>query len=265
MSDILSVNILGSGNVATHVGRRLQERGLRIGCVCSHTYAHACRLAETLGHVPYSSAIGDMPSADAYLISVKDSALESVAEELHASLADTDALMIHTAGSMPIESLTKWFRNVAVLYPMQTFSLARNVDFSTIPVFVEASNNAARKQVLHLAHLLSERVYQLSSAERRTLHLAAVFACNFTNHCYALAYEMLENADIDPTILLPLISETANKVNAQHPRTAQTGPAVRWDKNVIEKHQELLASQPELQKIYEVMSQSIHHKATTTP
>lgn len=263
MSDKLSVNIIGSGNVATHMARRLREQGMRIAGVYSRTAAHVARLAGELGDVTSCAAIEELPAADVYIFSVKDSALSTLVGELRRHVGDTDALVVHTAGSMPIETLTSDFRNAAVVYPMQTLSRTKSVDFSTVPVFVEASNDAALRQSLHLAGLLSDHVQQLGSDGRRILHLAAVFACNFANHCYSIAFQQLEVSGIDPKVLLPLIDETAEKVHHMHPVHAQTGPAVRWDENVMNRQRELLAACPEWAQIYEAMSRSIHDTATS--
>ena len=145
-----------------------------------------------------------------------------------------------------------------VLYPMQTFSKTRKVDFRPIPCFLEASDDETLSAIRSIAESISDNVVLADSAQRKKIHLAAVLACNFTNHCYRLAEKVLQEEQIDFNLFLPLINETAKKVNTVSPKLAQTGPAVRWDTNVMNKHLQLLAETPEWQKIYELLSKSIH-------
>jgi predicted short-subunit dehydrogenase-like oxidoreductase (DUF2520 family) len=167
-------------------------------------------------------------------------------------------LFVQTAGSMPMDTLP--FERRGVFYPMQTFSKSKEVDFSVIPCFVEAKEEADSQLLKTLALTISDTVYELDSENRKYLHLSAVFCCNFANHCYSLGAELLKkHGDIPFSVMLPLIDETASKLYSMSPREAQTGPAVRWDTNVIEKHLQLLADTPDMQKIYELMSKSIHH------
>jgi predicted short-subunit dehydrogenase-like oxidoreductase (DUF2520 family) len=141
---------------------------------------------------------------------------------------------------------------------MQTFSKERRVDFSRIPVFIEGSDAATLDLLRTLAASVSRQVTELSSEARRHLHLAAVFASNFTNHCYALAAEVLSRHGLPFSVMLPLIDETAAKVHDMLPADAQTGPAVRYDTQVIEAQSQLLAALPQAREVYDVMSRSIH-------
>ena len=147
-----------------------------------------------------------------------------------------------------------------VIYPMQTFSKSRLVDFSIIPFFLEANTSDGACLLQSVAEKLSGNIRFLSSDKRRHLHLAAVFACNFTNHIYSLASRLLEQQDIPAEILLPLIDETAAKIHVLPPKKAQTGPAIRYDENVINKHLAML-DDPDMQSIYRIISQSIHKEA----
>ena len=146
--------------------------------------------------------------------------------------------------------------NVGVLYPMQTFTKGRNVDFSTIPIYLEGSSQQALIVAQALAQSVSNKVEEVSSEQRRYLHLAAVFACNFTNHCYALAAELLEAHGLKFEAMLPLIHETADKMDFLTPREAQTGPAVRWDEEVMQRQMSLLDERNK--QLYELISKSIH-------
>lgn len=260
----MRIVLLGAGNVATHLGAALQFAGHELAQVYSRSVASASELAAKL-QVPFTVHTEELVrDADIYLFSVRDAVLESLVCEV--ATGRNDALFVHTAGSISVDL----FRNLGitrggVFYPMQTFSKQRPVDFSQIPVFVEALGEDDCKMLEELARSVSRRVYRLASEERRYLHLSAVFACNFANHCYALAAEMVERSGLPFDVLLPLIDETAAKVHALEPRAAQTGPAVRYDENVLERQKALLADRPEMQDIYDRMSRSIHALATRTP
>lgn len=147
------------------------------------------------------------------------------------------------------------------LYPLQTFSKQRNVSFKEIPICIESNSEEDMLFLKGIASALSEKVYEVSSEQRKSLHLAAVFTCNFTNHMYALAAELLKKYQLSFDVLLPLIDETARKMHELKPIVAQTGPAVRYDKNVIDEHVRMLADEPEIQVLYSLLSESIHRLA----
>ena len=160
-------------------------------------------------------------------------------------------MILHTAGSMPLSIFEGYTENGGVFYPMQTFSMEREVDFKEIPLFIEGKS----PQIRQLAESISNHVYELSTADRKYLHLAAVFACNFTNHCYTLAAEVLEKKGLPFDVMLPLVDETARKVHELHPKEAQTGPAVRGDENVMQAQEGLLDES--MRQIYHQLSKSI--------
>ena len=149
-------------------------------------------------------------------------------------------------------------RHYGVFYPMQTFSRQKRVSFEEIPCFIEGSGEEETDAIEALASQLSHRVYRLSSEARKYLHLSAVFACNFVNHCYAISAELLEKHGIPFDVMLPLIDETAAKVHQMLPKDAQTGPAVRYDENVIRAQSQLLKNNPLVKDIYDRMSMNIH-------
>lgn len=259
MHTIQSVCLIGSGNVATHLGTALQTSGLAIHGIYSRTFAHAEALSSRLeGNILATDCLSKLPEADAYIFAVKDDSLPALASELSLTLSRRKAFFIHTSGSIPIEVLTQVTPLAAVIYPMQTFSKQLPLDFRQVPLFIEASDTETFLAVEHLAHLLSNSVNKLSSEGRKQLHLAAVFACNFSNHCYALAFKLLKESAIDPHCLLPLIDETTRKVHMMPPEKAQTGPAIRWDETIMNRQVEALTAHPEMQAVYEAMNRSIH-------
>ena len=233
----MRVVLIGRGRLATNLLPALQQAGHEVSSINSRT----------LENLP--------EEADVFIIAVKDSALQEVI--CRATKGREQQLFVHTAGSMPMSLFEGYTNRFGVFYPMQTFSKERLVSFADIPVFIEGDNAVLRP----LAESITHSVYELSSADRKFLHLSAVFACNFVNHCYALSAELLEKHGIPFSVMLPLIDETARKVHQLHPLEAQTGPAVRYDENVIRMQSSLLADSPSLQEIYNLLSVSIHRKS----
>ena len=251
----MKIVLIGAGNLATHLGKALHAAGHDMVQVFSRTMQSAETLASLLDAEPLTNMAQVRDDADVYIFLVKDSALEQLISQL---CGGEKKVFLHTAGSMPMSVFRGKALHYGVLYPMQTFSKQREVDFSIIPCFIEANDEFALKQIEGLAGQISHRVFQLSSEDRKYLHLSAVFACNFANHCYAASQELLQQHGIPFDVMLPLIDETAAKVHGMTPKEAQTGPAVRYDENVIGKQIRLLENQPYFQKIYDCMSKSIH-------
>ena len=251
----MKIIFLGSGNLATRLALEMQKKGMRIGQVYSHTPENAERLAACLDCHWTIDPEAVETDADLYVFSLKDTVLADVI----ARIPPNNGLWVHTAGSIPMD-IFSGYTNYGVLYPMQTFSKTREVDFSVIPFFLEANTSENAGKLQQLARKLSGNVRFLSSDKRKSLHLAAVFACNFTNHIYALAVRLLQEQDIPADVLLPLIDETAAKIHTMPPRLAQTGPAIRYDENVINKHLAML-DDPDMRSIYRLISQNIHKKA----
>ena len=249
----MNIVLLGSGNLATHLGRAFKMAGQSIVQVWSPTIAHARELADTLA----AEAISDMydlnRSADIYIIAVKDETIRTVASELKVS----DKLIIHTSGSTALESIADFSSMTGVFYPLQTFSKTKAVDFRQIPIVIEGNTPEVTLLIRSIADRLSEKVIELNSVQRKTLHVAAVIACNFTNHLFALSQELLEGQKLDFNLLRPLIAETSDKIQLDDPLNVQTGPAIRYDQTTINAHLEILHNNPELMDLYKKLSQSI--------
>lgn len=253
----MKVVIVGSGNVATHLSLAMASlEGIEICQVYSPTEAHAEILAERLNCDFVTDPTQIRKDADVYLFALKDQALETVIRAVPAN----DGLWLHTSGSMPIQVFAGYTERYGVLYPLQTFSKSREISFQGIPLFIECHREEDKNCLEDLARRLSGKVCELSSEKRRSLHLAAVFACNFTNHIYALAEEILAKEGLSRDYLFPLIDETAAKVHELPAQEAQTGPAIRYDENIINKHLGMLADDPDVQTLYRLLSQSIHKK-----
>ncbi len=252
----MRIVMIGAGNLATNLGKALQNAGHDIVQVYSRTWEHAQQLATIIGGAATDDLDSIVDTADVYIFSLKDSALCDVLSKVTKGKAEK--LMIHTAGSMPMSCFEGMAVHYGVLYPMQTFSKKREVDFRSIPCFIEGNDGLAKQNIRALAESISGRVYEMSSDNRRFLHLAAVWACNFTNHCYEVSAEILRKHDVPFDVMLPLIDETAAKVHDMEPIDAQTGPAVRFDDNVIRAQAALMRDNPILKDLYERMSMSIH-------
>lgn len=245
---------LGAGNLATHLSQELHQKGFSIEQVFSRTEKSARSLAKKL-ETNYTTSVQQIsPDADVYFVALKDSAFEQVLPHINFQ----NKLLVHCSGSMPLSSLENYSTNIGVLYPLQTFSKDRQVDFSEIPVFIEASSPENGKILGHIAEKISSQVTVLNSEQRLHLHVAAVFACNFVTHFYTVAGEVLKPQKVPLDVLKPLIMETAHKVQEMEPVKAQTGPAVRYDHDVIEKHLDTLEDFPEFKKIYKIVSESIY-------
>lgn len=249
----MEIVLLGSGNVATHLAKALKAKGENVVQVYSPNLVNAKLLVDSIAAEAISDLKAVKTDAGLYIISVKDDAIESIAEGLKA----VSGLVVHTSGTTDIKVLSAYVKQAGVFYPLQTFSKAKEVDFDRIPLCIEATD-AVQLQVLHkLAAKLSQQVYELDGEKRKVLHLAAVFACNFPNHLYALANQVLQQNGLDFEIIRPLIAETADKVMTNLPENVQTGPAVRADESTMNKHLSMLKDMPELHEIYQTLSNSI--------
>lgn len=252
----MKIVIVGAGNLATHLSLALQHSGHEMLQVYSRTETSAKLLASRL-ECPYTTELASIvTNGDLYIFSVKDAVLPSIVETVCPRIEGK--VFLHTAGSMPINLFAAVAQHYGVLYPMQTFSKNRTVDFSEIPCFLEASDEDTMQLMEQIAKTISRRVYKMDSDTRRYLHLSAVWACNFVNHCYDIASELLNKHDIPFDVLLPLIDETARKVHELSPRQAQTGPAVRFDENVLNAQQQLMGDDEIRQELYRKISESIH-------
>lgn len=292
----LKIVLIGSGNVATHLGSALIAKGgHQILQVYSRQRANAQELAERLSAMEAAEAQNKVVEglnatveftdqlqelkrdADLYFICVSDQAIGPVIAELQ-TLQAPDAekglsgIIVHTSGTTPISVFSEtsegrplqsgvYPNRHGVFYPVQTFSKKKTIDFKHIPLALEASDPETFSVLEAVAAGLSERVFPCDSVQRQAIHVAAVFACNFTNYLYALGEEVLKINGLEFDLIRPLIAETAEKALAHSPATVQTGPAVRKDFTIVQKHldylEELAVENPQMAKIYRLLSESI--------
>lgn len=251
----MNISIIGAGKVATHLSNALQYIGHNIIEVYSRTVLSATTLAHQLNCKAVTEIEELSVDSDLYVIALTDNALSTIIPSL--CKGREKSIFVHTAGSISKDIFKDYAQHYGVFYPLQTFSLDREINFSEIPFFIESSDESTFLTLKHLANQLSSKVYELTDNNRQYLHLAAVFASNFTNHCYAIAQEILKEHQLPFEVLLPLIKETAQKIQILPPQQAQTGPAIRQDDNVMQKHLSLLADKPIISDIYKKCSQSI--------
>ena len=237
----MKIVLIGRGRLATNLEHALLQADHEVVSINSRT----------LESLPLE--------ADVFVVAVKDAALVDVLRA--ATKGREDQLFVHTAGSMPMDLFKGLTAHYGVFYPMQTFSKERLVDFNEISVFLETNDAVSMERLKMLAATLTPHVYELDSEGRKHLHLAAVFACNFVNHCYALSAEVLAAKGLPFSVMLPLVDETAQKIHELAPKDAQTGPAVRGDQNVLQMQAAMLAENSAVQQIYEALSNDIQRLA----
>ncbi|HFK5505941.1 Rossmann-like and DUF2520 domain-containing protein [Elizabethkingia anophelis] len=240
--------IIGSGNVAWHMAKAFKEAGIDLIQLYGRNEQELKKLSLEI-NVEYST--NQLKQADFYLICTSDKAIAEVSKQIPYE----QALVAHTSGSLSRDVLEGSYRK-ASFYPLQTFSKSRKLDYSKIPLFVDAGWESDNILLTDLAKKISTNVMRINHEQRKQMHLSAVFACNFVNHLYAQAEIICKQNDISFNYLLPLIEETADKIKTISPKDAQTGPAVRNDQNII-KLQENLIVTPNQLNIYKILTESI--------
>ncbi len=252
----MKILIIGAGNVATHLSQALQKANYSIVQVYSRTEFSAKTLAEKL-QCKFTTDFSEInQTAGIYFYCVKDDVLPQLIEKN----PNSEAIHIHCSGSTSIDIFGSKICNYGVIYPLQTFTKEKTVNFSEIPLFIEGSDDLVLKELSLISNKISDIVIQANSEQRLQLHISAVFVCNFVNFMYDIAADILNKTELPFEVLLPLINETTEKIKYLNPYDAQTGPAVRFDKKIISKHIEALAANEEIQKLYAEISRQIFEK-----
>ena len=260
----MEISFIGAGNLAWHLAPALENAGHHINEVYSRQLQHARQLVSNLydAHTHSDLNFADSPS-QLFILAIPDDALETVCSRV---VLPENAIVVHTSGGQSLESLTQWLGvysdvpvQTGVFYALQTFTKGQSfVPFDSIPLCIEAADPVTEDVLVQVGQDISKIVYIITSDERRTLHVAAVFANNFTNHLLALSHDLITRAGMEYDLLRPLITETFRKsLAALNPAEVQTGPARRGDRNTIDSHVELLRHQPALSEIYQVLTDSI--------
>ena len=261
--EFMKISIIGAGRVAYHLFQVLKDQHEIIQIFSRTGKFHGLTVDQNAPQI-----ISDLnllsSETELCMIAVSDQAISDIIVPIHRVLPD--ALIVHTSGSTHISRLTAVHQRAGVFYPLQTFSVERTVDWSSTPLFVEATDSGDLQRLTELAESLSQRVYAYTSEQRLSLHLAAVFACNFSNYCYDIAKQIVDARQVDFRLLYPLINETAQKAQQADPQLMQTGPAMRGDINILEMHQRMLnqSERKDLSDVYQLLSAQIKERHTAS-
>ena len=256
---IQRIVLIGAGKVAFHLGQQLSRQGLEVLQVFSRKIRKARSLARLLGAEGINELSEATPQADCYLLAVSDRAIEEVLAQLPKPVT-RDCLVLHTSGATPATILKTHCKRYGIFYPVQSFSKERAADFINIPICIYANRKKDRQALHYLAAQLGSKSYELDDRQRAVLHVAAVFVNNFANHLFQIGEKLTEEEGIPFQLLLPLILETASKVQQHSPTEMQTGPAIRGDQNTLQRHLDYLQQFPQLEALYRQLSQSINPK-----
>ncbi|MFC3160015.1 NADP oxidoreductase coenzyme F420-dependent [Chryseobacterium arachidis] len=243
----MQIVIIGSGNVAYHLAKAFVQNHVPLAQIFGRNEKELHKISQEL-NISYSTK--NLVESDLYIICVSDNSVEDVSK----IITKENCLVAHTSGSLPKEILQGNYRK-ASFYPLQTFSKSKELDYSKIPFFIETENEEDQKTLSEIASKVSQNVMESTHEKRKYIHLTAVFACNFVNHLFSRAKEISDSQQIPFDYFLPLIDETVQKIHEIEPRSAQTGPAVRNDKRILELHEQLL--QGESLEVYKTMNHSI--------
>lgn len=263
MSTSVNIVLIGAGRIATHLGRRMRAKGLHVAQVLNRSASVARTLAEELG-ADWSDQWADLtPNAEWIILAVRDDAIAEVGAQL-GPLAP-EALFTHTSGATPGAVLAPYCRRYGVFYPLQSFSVEHAPLWSKVPFCVDAHTPEDVLFLKKMGKILGNLVYQINDEERAVLHIAAVFANNFANHCFAVAEKIMEEKGLPFEMLHPLMEETLAKALQTSPEMMQTGPARRGDMDTIQRHLDWLEAHPLWRALYVDMSRSINPKLPLDP
>lgn len=250
----IKISLIGAGNVAWNLAKEFYSKEIKIGQVYSQSLKNAKSLCKHFGGEAIDNLSQINNQSNIYIIAVPDDAIVEVAKKIDLSKS---SVLVHTSGSVSIDILKNVTENYGSFYPLQTFTKNKEVNFREVNVCVEGNNKVTEEKLIKLAGLLSNHVYSITSEQRSKLHLAAVFANNFSNYMLTLAQDLCNENEVDFNLLFPLITETFEKNKLKDPFNNQTGPAKRNDSKTIEKHYDLLASDDNKKEIYTLLTNQI--------
>lgn len=259
----MKLSFVGSGNVATHLSQAFFKAGHTILSIYSRNEKTGRALAKKINANFCSAADSIDLESEIVILAVPDDEIKKVAEILSIVLQRGKTILCHTSGTTDIHVLSRVYRNSGILYPLQSFSIQKSVNIKNVPFCINGENDGITATLMQLAESISEHVVPMDDAARKVLHIAAVFANNFSNYMYVISESICKDAGLDFNILRPLIQMTTEKIMEHDPSTMQTGPAKRNDSKVIREHLEFLEKYPEFRKIYESISEAIvskHHE-----
>ena len=248
------ITLIGAGNVATNIGAALKNKGHIIHQVFSRSHQSAMILGHTF-NCDYTTKLSDLSDkTDLIIVAVHDDSISNILENLRIK----DKLIVHTSGTTPLSVFEEnKFKQYGIFYPLQTFSKHDVESLLPIPISLEASNKKVENELIEIASSISKKVFLLDSEKRKALHVAAVFANNFSNYMYYISQQILEDENISFELIKPLIKRTVEKLDSSTPYESQTGPASRNDQKIITNHLEFLKGKKEFQQVYALLSESI--------
>jgi len=250
-----SIVCIGAGKLASQLMPALEHAGFEVVQVYSRTIDNAESLAEKLRYAKATDDLSNIVAlADLYFFAIKDDAVGNVANQL-GYLENDKSIFVHSSGILPLQTIP--FKRRGIFYPLQTFSPNHLVDWDTTPMLVTGETEMITNTLKTIASKISNLVYTVKDEEKAVLHVAAVFANNFTNHMLTLAEKICNEHHVDFEILKPIIRETIAKALDAGPAISQTGPAVRGDQQTIDKHVKMLDKDPGLQELYLTITKSI--------
>ena len=245
MQEIKTIGFVGSGNVATNLAMALYNKGFPISGICNRTASNARFLAKKVKSKKIDAPKSLIDSSDLIILAVSDDAIENMGKEL----ANSGTPVVHTSGLKPMEAL-KGIPTIGVFYPLQSLKKDSIMNFRDIPILIESNDSEFKSSLIQLAKGIADRVEYLDSSQRAQLHLAAVFANNFTNKLFAISQEICHENKIPFDLLHPLVLKTAEQVTKGRASHFQTGPAIRKDDETIQKHLELLKENEKIKELY---------------
>ena len=254
----MKVVIVGSGNVATVLGKVIHNAGYQIVQVLSRNENHAKELAQKFNCSSGSFKSTEYKDADIYILAITDTALYHLDQYVHLG----NKLVVHTAGSVSKEVLKNVSSRYGIIYPLQSLTKINGDDVPEIPLLVDGNNDDTKKYIQEFCKIFSENITLADDEERLKFHVAAVLVNNFTNHMFAMAEEFCNKENIDFEKLYPLIDETVYRIKFHSPQSVQTGPAIREDIYTLGKHLQILSAHSDLKYLYLKLSESIlkHHQ-----
>lgn len=252
----MKIVLVGSGNVAHHLGLALYGQGHQVVQVYGRTPANAQELADSLSSTVITGLEELDLDADLYVVAVSDQAIPSVIEQIPSTI---QGIVVHTSGATDLSVLSK-FKNPGVIYPPQSLTKGVKTDISAIPFGIEASDENTFETLMELAKAISTKSFPCTSQQRLALHTAAMFANNFPNALFQIAYDILNRENLSFDLVRPLIVETANKAQNHQPIDVQTGPAIRNDQTTITKHEDYLKQDADWWSIYRLITGYIQGK-----
>ena len=245
------ITFIGAGNVASVLSSKLRNKGFEIVEILSKTEKSARDLALKLD-CNFTTNLNDLQHTDLFVIAVKD---DFIKETVHL-ITDKETPIVHTSGCVGIDIFSNK-NNSGVFYPLQTFNKEIEMDFENLPICIESNNPSLASDLIDLANSITTSVHKLNSEQRKKIHIAAVFACNFSNHMLSISEDIMKKNNMDFSLLKPLIEMTFQKIKNNSPKDMQTGPAFREDEKVMEEHLKQLENRKAFKELYSKISESI--------